>query len=313
MPSISSAGEIKKRTLDFCIKVYRDSSQSFKEKLKLCELISELLQNEYKIIPSKERIGKGYVYVSKHVVKALFQFLIQKSNFNLDDYYDLGISCFDIGERTERTHLQHFSLIFLAEYVNQFPDQFDHMSNDVVNFANNEKWEIRESTAFIIVSAMKKNPLKTLKILTEWTANKNANIRRLVSESLRPSSNLKWLRDPLRNDPILEILTLLRNDPSIYVRKSVGNNIKDLSKYMPQKILKLMKDWIEQAEIEVCDELATEVGLNTEQKRIIWTIKHGLRWLKKKNSEYFPEIEKILGKYYVLYFDEKRNRLAKTL
>ncbi|MHA1670644.1 MAG: hypothetical protein ACTSV5_08695 [Promethearchaeota archaeon] len=31
----------------------------------------------------------------------------------------------------------------------------------------------------------------------------------------------------------------------------------------------------------------------------------------KKNPEYYPQIEKILGKHYILYFDEKRNRLAK--
>ena len=47
-------------------------------------------------------------------------------------------------------------------------------------------------------------------------------------------------------------------DSSIYVRKSVGNNIKDLSKYMPEKILKLMEIWIKQSNIEVHAELAEE-------------------------------------------------------
>ena len=78
-------------------------------------------------------------------------------------------------------------------------------------------------------------------------------------------------------------MTLLNKDPSIYVRKSVGNNLKDLSKYMPCKILKLMMGWIEISNIKVHDDLASEIGMFQEQKWLVWTIKHALRWLQKKN------------------------------
>ena len=100
-------------------------------------------------------------------------------------------------------------------------------------------------------------------------------------------------------------------DPSIYVRKSVGNNIKDLSKYMPEKMMGLMINWLNKDNIKVHDELATEIGLNKEEKQLIWTMKQAMRWIKDRNPEYHKKLEKILGKNYVLYFDEKRNRLAK--
>ncbi|QEE16402.1 hypothetical protein DSAG12_02232 [Promethearchaeum syntrophicum] len=111
----------------------------------------------------------------------------------------------------------------------------------------------------------------------------------------------------------MEILDLLRADPSVYVRKSVGNNLKDLSKYMPEKILKLTKKWVKNANIEVNNELASKSKKERGEKHfyLIWTIKHGLRWLKARNPEYFSQIQEILGKNYILYFDEKKNRTAK--
>ncbi len=146
----------------------------------------------------------------------------------------------------------------------------------------------------------------------KWAKSSNENLRRLASESLRPHASVKWLRDPLKNDTILQILTLLRQDSSIYVRKSVGNNLKDLTKYMPKKILFLVESWINEANIKVHDALASEINLNREQKYLIWTIKQAMRWLKNKNPEFHPRIEKILGKNYILYFDEKRNRFARA-
>jgi len=38
-----------------------------------------------------------------------------------------------------------------------------------------------------------------------------------------------------------------------------------------------------------------------------------MRWLKERKPEYSPQLEQLLGRYYVLYFDEKKNRLARPL
>ena len=178
-------------------------------------------------------------------------------------------------------------------------------------YSCHRNWIVRETITEAILAGLKRTPNKTLEILSIWTKSKNENLRRLVSESLRPHRSIKWLRNPTKNDKIIDILSNLRNDPSIYVRKSVGNNLKDLSKYMPEKILKLMESWIIKANIRVHDELSNEIGLNKENKRLIWTIKHAMRWLRIKNPEFHPFIEKILGKNYILYFDEKKNRLSK--
>ena len=79
---------------------------------------------------------------------------------------------------------------------------------------------------------------------------------------------------------------------------------------MPEKMLNLMEEWIKQSKIEVHAELETEIGLIKDQQRLIWTINHAMRWIQKKNLKYHSILENILGKNYILYFDEKRNKGA---
>ncbi|MBN1215441.1 MAG: DNA alkylation repair protein [Candidatus Lokiarchaeota archaeon] len=203
-------------------------------------------------------------------------------------------------------------LSFLSEFIANFPDYFKTTINLILKYADNKDWAIREIVCFSIISGLKKRPEMILNYCNKWIGSKNENIRRLISESLRPNSQIKWLKDPSKNDKILKFLTKLNKDSSIYVRKSVGNNIKDLSKYMPIKMLELMNNWIRKSNIIVHNELASEKGLNTEEKRLIWTIKHGMRWIRNRNPEYHLKLEEILGKNYILYFDEKKNKYAKA-
>ena len=70
---------------------------------------------------------------------------------------------------------------------------------------------------------------------------------------------------------------------------------------------------IHSANITVNNDLAskTKLELGEENFYLIWTIKHSMRWLRERNPEYHKRIEKILGQNYLLYFNEKRNRMAK--
>jgi hypothetical protein len=70
-------------------------------------------------------------------------------------------------------------------------------------------------------------------------------------------------KDP---SPILLILERLKNDPSETVRRSVANNLNDISKNNPDVVIRLAKEWY---------------GENEEVNRIV---KHGLRTLLKKGD-----------------------------
>jgi 3-methyladenine DNA glycosylase AlkC len=93
---------------------------------------------------------------------------------------------------------------------------------------------------------------KTLARLREWTADENVHVRRLVSEGTRP--RLPWAsrlsafqKDP---SPVLELLELLKDDPEIYVRRSVANNLNDIGKDNPAVLLETARRWMTDASPE---------------------------------------------------------------
>ena len=79
----------------------------------------------------------------------------------------------------------------------------------------------------------------------EWSMHENAKVRRLATEGSRPA--LPWgLAVPvLKKDPskILPILENLKNDPSESVRRSVANNLNDISKNQPEVVLGIATRW----------------------------------------------------------------------
>jgi 3-methyladenine DNA glycosylase AlkC len=309
VPSISSKSGIIERTKKYWSEENLWHSGKLEQNF---DKISKFLKNEYNLIPEKERIGKGKVFVIKSVVEGCFQLL--EDNYNID-FLKYSNKMFDHAELRDDNFLQNFSLVLLAKSSTISRRALEKGLKDInTKFANHSNWEIREISAYTIREGLKVFPEITLSVLNEWLSNKpNANIRRLIAESSRPMADIKWLRDPNKNIPIVEILIKLKADESEYVRKSVGNNFKDLSKYMPEKILDLMENMIHSANIIVNNDLAskTKKELGEENYYLIWTMKHSMRWLRERNPEYHKRIEKILGQNYVLYFNEKRNRMAK--
>lgn len=109
-----------------------------------------------------------------------------------------------------------------------------------------------------------------------WSRHENEHVRRLASEGCRPQ--LPWgqalnsfKRDPT---PILPILEQLKMDPSPYVRKSVANNLNDISKTHPDLVARIAKDWY---------------GKNEYTD---WIVKHGCRTLLKNGNR---EVLSIFG------------------
>ncbi|MBD3228302.1 MAG: hypothetical protein GF329_08935 [Candidatus Lokiarchaeota archaeon] len=296
MVSISSAKNIKQRAGEY-----------FKSEIKLEQFnqaevrkIKKLLEKEYDLIPDKERIGKGMVYITKHISKKFYQYL--KNTYYKEKkeqiFIDSILSMIKLFERADDHDLLRFGIHFASNFA---LDYFNTLISKIKLWADHDDWEIRENAQYPMLAGLKKFRDDVLEILDKWSESKNENLRRFVAESLRPKAMVKWLRNPEENDIVLSILTKLRYDDSIYVRKAVGNNLKDLTKYMPEKILNLLEHWLKEKE-----------DLNKkEQKNLIWIIYQALRWLKKKEPKFHSRIEEMIGKNYLLYFDEKRNRWAK--
>jgi 3-methyladenine DNA glycosylase AlkD len=82
---------------------------------------------------------------------------------------------------------------------------------------------------------------KSLSMIEDWLADKNPNVRRAVTEGLRIWTS----RDYFREHPELAIqwLSQLRADESEYVRKSVGNALRDISRKHKDLIRKELQSW----------------------------------------------------------------------
>ncbi|MBF0287316.1 MAG: DNA alkylation repair protein [SAR324 cluster bacterium] len=92
---------------------------------------------------------------------------------------------------------------------------------------------------------IKKYPEKTMKLLHQWTNDANCHVRRLVSEGTRPRLPLysplpQFKKDPV---PVIELLEKLKQDPELYVRRSVANNLNDIAKDNPHIVVETLKAW----------------------------------------------------------------------
>jgi len=110
----------------------------------------------------------------------------------------------------------------------------------------------RFTAEFSIRPFLEHHPDATLRQLKIWTADPSAHVRRLVSEGTRP--RLPWaprLRQfQIDPTPVLALLELLKDDPELYVRRSVANNLNDIGKDHPDVLTAIAQAWLKGASAE---------------------------------------------------------------
>lgn len=103
----------------------------------------------------------------------------------------------------------------------------------------------RFSAEFSIRPFLRDHTQETLLVFHQWAKDDNVHVRRLVSEGCRPY--LPWgLRlHAFAQNPslILPLLEILKDDPSLYVRRSVANNLNDIAKTHPELVASIAKSW----------------------------------------------------------------------
>ena len=127
----------------------------------------------------------------------------------------------------------------------------------------------RFTAEFSIRPFLQKHTQATLERLTDWTQDTSEHVRRLVSEGTRP--RLPWAsrlpafqRDPT---PVLALLERLKDDPALYVRRSVANNLNDIGKDHPGVLADTASKWLKDA---------------TPERQ--WVVQHALRSALKRGE-----------------------------
>ncbi len=82
---------------------------------------------------------------------------------------------------------------------------------------------------------------KALPPIREWLADSSPNVRRAVTEGLRIWTSRPYFRDHPKL--AIQLLSQLRNDESEYVRKSVGNALRDISRKHKELVRAELQQW----------------------------------------------------------------------
>lgn len=146
--------------------------------------------------------------------------------------------------------------VFLFGYLSEDSDILTYMKDEVSKDSN---WRVQEVLAKAFDEFCKKIGYdKSLQVIDEWLNSENQNTRRAVVEGLRIWTSRPYFKEN-PNEAIRRIADL-KDDPSEYVRKSVGNALRDISKKFPELIRIELKNWkLESKEINQVYKLASKL------------------------------------------------------
>jgi len=168
-------------------------------------------------------------------------------------------------DKVVANHANEFMGVVFPEFVEEYGQ--DKINWDI-SIGALERYTLYSSSESAVRPFIINNEGRMMQQMYEWSKHENEHVRRLASEGCRPQ--LPWAQSlpKFKQDPslILPILEQLKTDPSPYVRKSVANNLNDISKTHPDLVTKLAKDWY------------------GENEFTNWIVKHGCRTLLKKGN-----------------------------
>jgi len=190
-----------------------------------------------------EETGKErYVLIQKEAEN------IYKVN-SIEKCWEIASDCYNC----ELYYIQAFGVFIMGLIAHKHKEAYNFLKNNV---NKNTSWQVQEFLAMAFDNYCKNNGYKkSLKIIDEWLNNKNENNRRAVTEGLRIWTKRSYFEDNPKE--AIRILSKHKTDESEYVRKSVGNALKDISKTYPELIKQEIKKWkLETKEIKQVHKLA---------------------------------------------------------
>lgn len=124
------------------------------------------------------------------------------------------------------------------------------------------------SSEFAIRPFLQRDPVRGMAYMLKLAESPEPNVRRFASEGCRPRLPWAMALPVFKKDPtlILPVLEKLKDDSSEFVRKSVANNLNDISKDHPEIVLDLCSRWLGQSQ------------------RTDWIIKRACRTLLKEGN-----------------------------
>ena len=148
--------------------------------------------------------------------------------------------------------------VFLFGYLSSDIGILKFMRDEV---SKDDNWRVQEVLAKAFDEYCKnKGYENAIPVIDEWLSSDNPNTRRAVTEGLRIWTSRLYFRE--NPQEAIKRLAVLKEDASEYVRKSVGNALRDISRKFPELISEELKTWkLETKEIEQVYKLASRFVL----------------------------------------------------
>ena len=130
--------------------------------------------------------------------------------------------------------------VFLFGYLSSDIRILEFMCDEVSKADN---WRVQEVLAKAFDEYCKNTGYESaIPVIDEWLSSDNPNTRRAVTEGLRIWTSRPYFKE--NPQEAIKRLARLREDASEYVRKSVGNALRDISRRFPELIKEELESWI---------------------------------------------------------------------
>ncbi len=195
--------------------------------------ISKVLIELHASIPKENRVSYGIVYT----IKVLSEYLYTQLTRIGAPVYEIAGTIFQESNDTKPKcvalgMMSFYGLGSLKETLGYFEAA-----------AASADWEMREIAQMLFRKLIAKHPTEVREFLLKLTVSPDANLRRFIAETLRPVQENKWFyRDP---EYPLSILRNLFKESSPFPRTSVGNNLSDLARRLPDTVYALVKELVD--------------------------------------------------------------------
>ena len=148
--------------------------------------------------------------------------------------------------------------VFLFGYLSDDNEILTFMRDEV---SKDDNWRVQDVLSKPFDEYCKnKGYENAIPVIDEWLSSDNPNTRRAVTEGLRIWTSRPYFRE--NPQEAIKRLAVLKEDASEYVRKSVGNALRDISRKFPELISEELKTWkLETKEIEQVYKLASRFVL----------------------------------------------------
>ena len=145
--------------------------------------------------------------------------------------------------------------VFLFGYLSDDIGILTFMRDEV---SKDDNWRVQEVLAKAFDEYCKnKGYENSIPVIDEWLGSDNPNTRRAVIEGLRIWTSRSYFKE--NPQEAIKRLATLKENSSEYVRKSVGNALRDISRKFPELIKEELKTWnLETKEIKQVYKLASK-------------------------------------------------------